>query len=173
MIQDLQLASANEQKSARSTICQWHSRCIKIVLCEKRHRALHVLEPGSKVFHAEEESCPKCKNACHILPPKCTNLFICSCIRRAKLGQTTHHYWIPLMFSLSEEHNGKVQSHAQFQSLTESVSLSLYVWMFYLEVQLWELLGNLAVRNSKGDVPQSQILSDSLSSEGKATTLWV
>ena len=48
-------------------------------------------------------------------------------------------------------------------NLSQSLSLSLYVWMFYLEVQLWELLGNLAVRNSKGDVPQSLRFSQILS----------
>jgi len=71
------------------------------------------------------------------------------------------------MFSLSEEHNnGKVQSHAQFRSLTESVSLSLSgcsPQTPHLEVQLWELLGDLAVRNSKGDVPQSLRFSQILS----------
>ena len=141
MIQDLQWASANEQKSARSTICQWHSRCIKIVLCEKRHRALHVLEPGSKVFHAEE---------------------VCSCIRRAKLGKTTHHYWIPLMFSLSEEHNnGKVQSHAQFRSLTESVSLSLDV--LHRHLTLKSSSGNfLATSRYATPKEMCRSLSDSL-----------
>jgi hypothetical protein len=74
------------------------------------------------------------------------------------------------MFSPSEEHNnGKVQSHAQFQSLTESVSLSLSMsgcspQTPHLEVQLWELLGDLAVRNSKGeDVSQSLRFSQILS----------